>query len=266
MPFQESAHVAATVREAVDASGTVVITLLDYAAANSLLGTADVEAASAGKTIVQLTTGTPRDAREGQAWARAHGAAYIDGAIAGYPQTIGTDANEIFYSGDLAVFDSEKALLSALGGKATFCGEDAGAAATLDLAALEFAYARAAGLLHAAALCAAESFPLDVLFGTVGAPTDLLEFVTRHDFTEDREPMNPSVAGAALERPRTYPDSSDATLAVHANAIAQIVRASRDSGIDATLPQALHDVYRRAVARGHGNHDLPALYEAFTPQ
>jgi 3-hydroxyisobutyrate dehydrogenase-like beta-hydroxyacid dehydrogenase len=263
LPFEGSARVAPTVHDAVAASTTVVISLLDYGVADSLLHTADVESAIAGRTVLQLTTGTPTDARAGQKWARQHNASYLDGAIAGYPRTIGTDANEVFYSGDEAVFDGQRDVLGALGGKATFCGENAGAAATLDLACLEFAYARAAGVLHAAALCAAESFPLEVFFATAGAPSGLLEFVSRHDFSDGATPMDAAVAAAAMTRPREYPESIDATLAVHAAAIGQIVRASGEAGIDRTFPQALHDTYLRAVTRGHGNHDLPSLYEAF---
>jgi 3-hydroxyisobutyrate dehydrogenase-like beta-hydroxyacid dehydrogenase len=263
VPFEGSATVARTVRDAVAAGATVVISLLDYGAANGLLRTPDVEQAIAGKTVVQLTTGTPADARDSQAWAKRHDASYLDGAIAGYPRTIGTDANEIYYAGGAEVFDAQRDVLAALGGKATFCGEDAGAAATLDLAALEFAYARAAGLLHATAICIAESFPLEVFFAAVGADDHLLEFVTRHDFSDDRRAMSAGVASEAMTRPRTYPESTDATLAVHAAAISQIVRASREAGVDSTLAQALHDTYRRAAGRGHASHDLPALYEAF---
>jgi 3-hydroxyisobutyrate dehydrogenase-like beta-hydroxyacid dehydrogenase len=264
-PFRELGRVAGTVSEAVAASDTIVVSLIDYQAANTLLRTDEVEAVIAGKSLLQLTTGTPADARDSQAWAHRHGATYLDGAIAGYPRTIGTDANEILYAGDAAVFEAQREVLAALGGKATFCGEAVGAAATLDLAALEFAYARAAGLLHAAALCAAESFPLEVFFATAGAPDGLLEFVTRHDFSDGRVPMDPAVAAAAMTRPRTYPGSVDATLSVHAAAIDQIARASREAGMDSAFPEALHDSYGRAVARGHGNHDLPALYEAFVP-
>ncbi len=265
-PFRDSARVAGSVREAVAAGDIVVVSLLNYEAANTVLRTPDVEEVVAGKTVVQLTTGTPNDARDSETWAHQHGATYLDGAISGYPRTIATDGNEIFYSGDANVFESRRGVLAALGGTATFCGEAVGAAAALDLAALEFSYARAAGLLHAAALCAAESFPLDVFFTTIGAPAGLLEFVSRHDFAEGRTPMDATTAAAAMARPRTYKNSVDATLSVHTGAIDQIVRASREAGIDSAFPQALHDAYSRAVARGHGDHDLPSLYEAFSAE
>jgi hypothetical protein len=65
--------------------------------------------------------------------------------------------------------------------------------------------------------------------------------------------------------PRTYPESIDATLTVHTAAIDQVVRASREAGIDSVLPQALLDVYRRAVAAGSWLRDPPSLYGAFVP-
>jgi 3-hydroxyisobutyrate dehydrogenase-like beta-hydroxyacid dehydrogenase len=265
VPFQGAARIAATVQEAVGASDTIVISLLNYEAGNAVLRTPEVEGVIAKKTVVQLTTGTPADARDGERWANQHGAAYLDGAIAGYPRTIGTATCEILYSGDATVFEAQRDVLSAFGGTATFCGEAAGAAATLDLASLEFAYARAAGLLHGAALCAAESIPLDLFFTTAGAPDELLEFATRHDFSAGRSPIDAATAAAAMARPRTYADSVDATLAVHTAALDQIVRASRDAGVDSTFPDAMRDVYGRAVAGGHGRHDLPSLYEAFAP-
>jgi 3-hydroxyisobutyrate dehydrogenase-like beta-hydroxyacid dehydrogenase len=264
-PFQGTARIAGNVSDAVAASDTIVVSLLNYEAGNHVLRTPDVEKIIAGKTIVQLTTGTPADARDSEAWAHQHGATYLDGAISGYPRTIGTDGNEIYYSGDATVFESRRGVLGVLGGKATFCGEAVGAAAAVDLGALEFSYARIAGLLHAAALCAAESFPLDVFFTTVGIPDRLLEFISRHDFSEGRAPISAAMAAETLAPPRTYADSVDATLAVHTGAIDQIVRASREAGIDSAFPQALHDVYSKAIARGHGNHDIPSLYEAFSP-
>jgi 3-hydroxyisobutyrate dehydrogenase-like beta-hydroxyacid dehydrogenase len=265
-PFRSSARVAASVREAVEASDIIVVSLLNYKAGNDVLRTPEVEGAIAGRTIVQLTTGTPNDARDSRAWAIQHSATYLDGAISGYPRTIGTEGNEIFYSGDPAVFESRREVLAAFGGKATFCGGAVGAASAVDLAALEFSYARAAGLLHAAALCAAESFPLAVFFTTIGIPDRLLEFISRHDFSDGRTPITAAMAAATLKPPRTYQDSVDATLSVHTGAIDQIVRASREAGIDSAFPQALHDAYSKAIARGHGNHDIPSLYEAFSAE
>src|ERR1700694_4966780 len=108
VPFQGSARIAGTITSAVAASGTVIVSLPNYEIANGLLRTTDVEGVIAGKALAQRTRGTPHDARDSEAWSRLHNATYLDGAIAGYPRTIGTDANEIFYSGDATVFEAQR--------------------------------------------------------------------------------------------------------------------------------------------------------------
>jgi 3-hydroxyisobutyrate dehydrogenase-like beta-hydroxyacid dehydrogenase len=264
-PFEGRARIAATVADACAASDVVVVSLLNYDAADAVLRTADVERVMAGRTLVQLTTGTPQEARNTLQWATEHGAGHLDGAISGFPRTIGTDSCEVLYSGDAALFEVQRPVLAALGGASIFCGEAIGAAAALDLASLEFSYAQLAGLLHGAALCAAESVPLEQFFTIAGTPGQLLEFATRHDFAADRTPIDAASAAAAMARPRRYPRSVDATLTTHAAAITRIAAASRDAGVDGSLPTALHAVYGRAVTRGHGDHDLPALIEGFLP-
>lgn len=263
--FEGLARIADTVQEACAASDAVVVSVPKYEVSNALLRTPDVEGVIAGRTLVQLTTGTPADARNGERWAAEHAAGYLDGAIMGYPRSIGTSGCAILYSGDATVFERHRGVLSALGGEAIFCGQAVGAAAALDLASLEFSYASLAAVLHAAALCAAESVPLDVFFTTADVPGSLLEYATRHDFTKGRAPIDAVSAAAAMARPRSYPESVDATLATHSAAIDQIVRASREAGVDSAFPEALHQCYELAVARGHRLHDLPSLYEAFLP-
>jgi 3-hydroxyisobutyrate dehydrogenase-like beta-hydroxyacid dehydrogenase len=135
-PFQGLARIASTVREACVASDSVVVSVLDYAVSNALLRTTAVEEVVTGKSLVQLTTGTPGDARDGETWAKQHGLAYLDGAIWAYPSGIGKKSTGIACSGEVTVFEQQRGLLSALG-EPVFCGEAIGAAATLDMALLE---------------------------------------------------------------------------------------------------------------------------------
>jgi 3-hydroxyisobutyrate dehydrogenase-like beta-hydroxyacid dehydrogenase len=264
VPFQGIAAIADAVHEACAASDAIVVSVLSYAVSNALLRTPDVERVVADKTLIQLTTGTPAEARDGEDWARRHDVAYLDGAITTYPRAIGRENTTIFFAGQADVFEEHRELLSVLG-KPTFLDEAIGVAATLDLALLESAYAQSAALLHAAALCAAESVPLDVFFTHAAAPKWLLELTTRHAFDESA-PIDAASAARAMERPRTYPESVDATMITHTAAVGLILQASREAGIDTAFPQSLHDCYERDVARGHGRHDLPALYEAFLPE
>jgi 3-hydroxyisobutyrate dehydrogenase-like beta-hydroxyacid dehydrogenase len=261
VPFRGIAAIADSVHEACAASDVIVVSVLNYDVSNNLLRAPDVEQVLAGKTLIQLTTGTPAEARDSEGWAGQRGLDYLDGAITTYPRDIGKANTTILFSGNAGVFENQRELLSVLG-KPTFCGGGIGIAAALDLALLESAYAQCAGLLHAAALCDAESVPLEVFFAHAGPPDWLLELTTRHTFDE-AAPIDAASAARAMRRPRTYPESVDATMTVHTAAVGLIVKASREAGIDTAFPRALYDSYSSAVARGHGAVDLPSLYEAF---
>jgi 3-hydroxyisobutyrate dehydrogenase-like beta-hydroxyacid dehydrogenase len=261
VPLRSIAVVADSVQAACAASDVIVVSVLNYDVSNALFHTPDVEQVVAGRTLIQLTTGTPGEARDSERWARQHRLDYLDGAITTYPRDIGKESTVILFSGPAGVFENHRELLSVLG-KPTFCGEGIGLAAALDLALLEAAYGQSAALLHAAALCAAESVPLDVFFAHAGPPDWLLELITKHTFDE-AAPIDAASAALAMRRPRSYPESVDATMSIHTAAVGLIVKASRDAGVDTAFPGALLDSYSSAVARGHGPHDLPSLYEAF---
>src|SRR5437899_617806 len=67
---------AADIQAAVSASPVVVVCVLDYPASRAVLEGA--ASAFAGKVLVQLTTGTPQEAREDESWARERGCNYLD--------------------------------------------------------------------------------------------------------------------------------------------------------------------------------------------
>ncbi len=68
------------IREAIASNDIILICLQDYPATEQVLQGIPLE----GKTIVQLTTGTPHDARVMAASFGDRGAYYLDGAILGY--------------------------------------------------------------------------------------------------------------------------------------------------------------------------------------
>ena len=51
------------------------------------------------KTLVNLTSGTPEEARATARWAAQNGVEYVDGVIMAVPQQIGTKQARILYSG-----------------------------------------------------------------------------------------------------------------------------------------------------------------------
>src|SRR5580700_9613114 len=73
--------VAQSVEESVREADIIVISLSDYNSTRQLLRHPDIEAALSGKMVVQLSSGTPQEAREMDSWARGCGITYLDGAI-----------------------------------------------------------------------------------------------------------------------------------------------------------------------------------------
>ena len=135
--------------EAVSGRGLVVVSVSNYAACAELLSSEGVARALAGKTLVQLTSGSPADAREGLEWARAHDVNYLDAAILAYPGFVATDYATVFYAGSRAVFDRHLPTLQAIARNSVYVDEKIGSAATLDCAILEAYYGSSLAFLHA---------------------------------------------------------------------------------------------------------------------
>ncbi|MEZ5078975.1 MAG: NAD(P)-binding domain-containing protein [Solirubrobacterales bacterium] len=249
-PFEGRASVGGSAAEAVSASELVVVCVADYAATRAILAAADTAAALPGRTVAQLSSGGPEDARELSAWVTGAGADYLDGAILTYPDGIGPDHPDtvIFYSGSRPAFDRHNGALRSLGGRPTFVGEAVGGAAAADLAWLSFEYGATAGLLQGAAFCEAEDVDPGHFFDAVKALLGEL--------------------AAAADRSREMIERGEyrgdlATLDVHVAAIEHIVAAAKAGGINPVLPAALLDVFGRAARTGHGDEEIAAAIEVF---
>jgi 3-hydroxyisobutyrate dehydrogenase-like beta-hydroxyacid dehydrogenase len=244
--FAGKATAAASAAAACAQADLIVMCVADYTVAHDVLGAEDVKRALQGKTLVQLSSGTPEDARRSEAWARDHGIGYLDAAILNYPAGVGDENTAIFYSGDKSLFDKFKTDLTVLGGLTQHVGVRVGAAGALDCALLDFYYAASAGLLHAAALCEAEQVPLADYFAGVEALMPILQHT--------------AAAAGAMVSAREYA-GDQATLDVHLAAIKNIQRASADSGLANEIPDALVKTFSRPVAGGRGDEELPAIFE-----
>ncbi|MCF2533017.1 NAD(P)-dependent oxidoreductase [Yinghuangia soli] len=150
----EGAKAAATAAEAVAASPLIVVCLLDEASVTEALAGVDL----AGKDVVDLTTGTPAQARARARWAEERGARFLDGGIMAVPPMIGIPeaGGYVFYSGSRALFDAHADTLSVPAG-ANFVGADPGFASLHDVALLSGMYGMFAGITHAFALVRGEA-------------------------------------------------------------------------------------------------------------
>lgn len=153
----EGAEIAATAAEAVAANDLVVLCLLDDASVEEVLSGIDL----AGKDLVNLTTGTPAEARARAAWARERGARFLDGGIMAVPPMVGAPESGafVFYSGSRALFEAHQGTLSVPAG-AAYVGEDPGFAALYDVALLSAMTGMFSGIAHAFALIRDEDIAL----------------------------------------------------------------------------------------------------------
>lgn len=212
------ATVASTAGEAVAASPLVVVCVVDYAAVRLILSPADV----AGRTVVNLTNGTPRQAREASL---AFGPSYVDGGIMAVPPMIGRPGSLVLYSGSAEAFESAQPALETFG-EARFLGTDPGRAALYDLALLSGMYGMFGGVYHALALTASED--LDV------------------------RPMLKAWLSAMLAVLPDGKDNADSNLAMQAAGYVNLLDASRDQGVRTDLVTAMGDLLTRGAAAASG--------------
>jgi NADPH-dependent reductive aminase-like protein/6-phosphogluconate dehydrogenase-like protein len=114
-----------------------------------------------GKLLVQLTSGSPKQAREIAAWARQHEIQYLDGAIMATPNLIGGPECTILYSGPRNLFEKYQPVLLALLGNSVHVGSAVGNATALDSALLVVMWGALFGALQGVAICEAEELRLD---------------------------------------------------------------------------------------------------------
>lgn len=138
----KGALAANTVADAISASPLIVVCLPTTEVVRKVLE--PVAAELDGRVLVNLTTGTPGDARELAAWATGHGAEYVDGAIIALPAVIGTPEAMQYYSGSRDAFERHSSTLAALGTN-RFVDDDPGAAEVHDLAMLSGIYGMGTG-------------------------------------------------------------------------------------------------------------------------
>ncbi len=230
--------------EAITASRLVIVCLLDHRSVHEVLD-ANTDALR-GRVLVDLTSGTPAQARELAGWAAQRGVDFLDGGIMAVPPMIATPGAFVLYSGSRSAFEAHRDVLDSLG-ESRYLGTDPGMAALQDIALLSGMYGMVMGILHAFALVGTESVPA----------TEFAPLLSRW-----LNSMSGLVAGTAEQI-----DKGDYTLGVVSSLAMQeagygnLLEAAREQGISPELIAPLHPLMRRRVADGHGDEDLAGLIE-----
>ncbi|MBB4966980.1 NAD(P)-dependent oxidoreductase [Saccharothrix violaceirubra] len=241
----EGATVAATPAEAVAANRLVVTCLLDHASVVDVLDGTDL----AGRDLVDLTTGTPAQARDRAEWAAGRGARYVDGGIMAVPPMIGVPDSGayVFYSGSVDLFAEHERTLAVPAG-AKWVGDDPGHAALHDVALLGGMTGLFAGVTHAFALVHGEK---DI---------DTGEFATLLvDWLAACLPFTQRMAQRIVTGDYTSDVTSNLAMQVTANRT--MVDTAVDQGVRPDLITPYLDLSARGVAEGQGAEDGARLIE-----
>ncbi|QQQ75414.1 NAD(P)-dependent oxidoreductase [Saccharothrix sp. 6-C] len=237
------ATAAATARDAVAAADVVIACLLDADSVHEVLDpVADV---LTGRTLVNVTTTTPDQAKEIAGWAAAHGAVHLDGGIMAVPDMIGLPGASVLYSGSATAFERLRPLLD-LWGESAYLGEDAGLASLYDLALLAGMYVMFAGFLHGAAMVADAG-------------------VTATEFARRSAPWLAAMTGgfagfAAVVDGGDYTVPGQQSLVF--SDLGDLLGASAAQGISTEVVGVVQDLIRRQVDAGHGEEGFARIYES----
>jgi len=224
---------------AIAASPVILICIDNYAVTDTMLQSDDILPLLAGRTVVQLSTGTPKEAREASEWMTARDVAYLDGAILCSPTSIATGDAQILLSGDAAAYRRAGKLLQCLGGAVRYLGTNIGAASALDLAWLTTCYGRFMAVIHAASLCKSEDVGID-------------EFVSLF-------PEEPDIQGYAKVIHEESFHECTATLQVWGAALQRIQQQGVDANINTEFPDLVASFFKKAVDAGYGEQNVMAL-------
>lgn len=230
---------APDVVSAITASPVILICIDNYAVTNTMLQSGEIVPLLTGRTVVQLSTGTPREALESGEWMGVHDVSYLDGAILADPGQIGTDDAQILLSGDEAAYEQAGNLLECLGGTVRYLGTNVRAASALDLAWLSTWYGRFMGIIHAASLCKSEDVGLD-------------DFVSLF-------PDNPDIQNFAKVIHEESFHECTATLQVWGAALQLIQQQGVDASINTEIPDFVASFFAKAVDAGYGEENVMAL-------
>ena len=239
-------RVAPTIREAVGLADVIIVNITNYDSTMQLFQRPGIESALRGKILVQLTTGTPDEAREMESWAQPHGIEYLDGAILGNPIDIGKPQVIALYSGSEELFNRVKPILLAFGDNAMFVGKEIGHASALDVAALAFALGAQFGFLQGFIVCEKENLPVEGYMQFIKSLLPVLEMILS------------GLLGTI--RAKDY-DNTQASLEVYAACPRELIKWCRKHGADHSFadPQLL--LMEKAVKAGRGQSDFAYLYE-----
>ncbi|WP_447039583.1 NAD(P)-dependent oxidoreductase [Streptomyces sp. DSM 118878] len=243
----EGAHHAGTVAEAVSASPVTIVCLKDYETLYAVVEPAGD--ALKGRVLVNLNSGTPKEAHAAAGWAAGQGIDYLDGAIMVPPPLVGHPESVFLYSGSPDVFDEHRATLESMGGP-RYLGADPSLAVLYNAALLGMMYATMNGFLHATALVGSANVSA-VTFADL-ALNWFMPSVVDSTLTEQAPDLDRG----------NYPGDVG-TMEMNLNALEHITRTCVEQGVHSDQPRLMRTIAEEAIAEGYSGKNYLAVFEVF---
>lgn len=241
---EKGAKVAETSLQAVQASDIVVLCVFDYEASNNILLNDATATALKGKTLIQFSTGSPKEAQQLEDWTAKAGTYFLTGAIQVAPEQMAKPDTTILISGSQEAFDLAKEVLYVFGGNIKYLGTKSTLASAMDLATLSTIYGTLLGFFHGARISEMEGFDVREL-GTLVAE------------------IMPSFTGF-IQHEANVIHSGDfnitqSPLAISIGATQRILDASTELGINTDFPKFAASLLNKSGKLGYADQELAAV-------
>ncbi|MDY8025912.1 NAD(P)-dependent oxidoreductase [Paenibacillus polymyxa] len=229
---------------AISASAVSIICVSDYAASYSILNTDEVKTALAGRILIQLSTGSPQQARDHEVWTQTYQAEYIEGAIVASPTQMGQPEATLFSSGSPSAFQKCELLLKSVAGNVLYLGEQVSAASTTDLAFLSYLFGSYLGFFHAVRILESDNLRVDNFGAMIAQIAPVIGGVMKYE--------GELIQGGVYDKPQSSVNMSITT--VHL-----LMEQARESGINNEFPVFAQGLFKKALDAGYGEEEVCAL-------
>ncbi|NML21215.1 NAD(P)-dependent oxidoreductase [Pseudoflavitalea sp. G-6-1-2] len=227
---------------AIQASPLVVTIVSDYKVSKKIFDGVDASLLH-NRTLVQLSTGTPKEAREFDAWVQQNGGRALNGDILAWPRQVGTPEATITMSGNQSAITEFEETLKALG-TISYVGNEPGASAVMFNSVMAYLAGSWIGFVHGALITENAGLPVDAFGSLIANISPMLAEESKH-------------MGNVIHHGKfTDPESTINTTALDLH---MLVQHSKEAGIGSDLPEFAANLFQRAVDAGFGKEEHAAI-------
>lgn len=230
--------------EAIIASPIIIVCVSDYAASYQILDTTERRSMLQGKILIQLSTGSPQEARECAQWAQHTGIYYLDGAIACTPSQIGTAHAALFTSGSAFAFEYSESLLRCIASNTSYLGEQVSTASSTELAFLAYLFGSYIGFFHAVRILESDHLRID----SFGAMISQLSPIIGQVMQQQSEVIQWD----------TY-NTAQSSVNMCMTTVRLFMQHAREADINDEFPSLAYRLFNQAQHAGYGEEELAAV-------